>query len=50
VGEFLAALIRLESDDTFRELIKESALNLIHKKYSWEGKLQILDDVLNGRI
>jgi sugar transferase (PEP-CTERM/EpsH1 system associated) len=47
--EFLTALTRLESDEEFRDLVKENALNLIHKKYSWEGKLQILDDVLNGR-
>lgn len=48
--EFLSAIEKLENDKTFRTAIKKSALTLIHEHYSWQGKLQILDDVLHERL
>ena len=49
-GEFLACVKKLDSDTQFREEIKTNALKLIHDRYSWGGKLQVLDDVLNGKV
>lgn len=46
--EFLSCVKRLENELELKKSIKENALRLIHEKYSWEGKLQVLDDVLNG--
>jgi len=48
--EFLTCIKQLDSNAEFREKIKANALTLIHEKYSWEGKLQVLDDVLNGKV
>ncbi|PKG81321.1 group 1 glycosyl transferase [Colwellia sp. 75C3] len=47
---FLSAVEKLENDQVFRTTIKKNALSLIHEHYSWQGKLQVLDDVLNGRL
>ena len=49
-AEFLLSIEKLEQDQQFREMIKDNALALIHDHYSWQGKLQVLDDVLNNRI
>jgi sugar transferase (PEP-CTERM/EpsH1 system associated) len=48
--EFLSCIKQLDCDAEFREMIKANALKLIHERYSWEGKLQVLDNVLNGKI
>ncbi|MBU2869088.1 TIGR03087 family PEP-CTERM/XrtA system glycosyltransferase [Colwellia sp. E2M01] len=48
--DFLSAAERLEDDKAFRAKIKNNALSLIHEHYSWQGKLQVLDDVLNDRL
>ena len=48
--EFLSCIVRLEKEKEFRESIKNNALALIHKHYSWQGKLQVLDDVLQGKV
>ncbi|MBA6357452.1 MULTISPECIES: TIGR03087 family PEP-CTERM/XrtA system glycosyltransferase [unclassified Colwellia] len=48
--EFLSCIKHLDCDAEFREKIKANALKLIHERYSWEGKLQVLDDVLNGKV
>jgi len=48
--EFLTCIKNLDSNTKFREKIKANALKLIHERYSWEGKLQVLDDVLNGKV
>jgi len=48
--EFLSCIKRLEDNSQLRESIKENALKLIHEKYSWEGKLHVLDEVLNGNL
>jgi sugar transferase (PEP-CTERM/EpsH1 system associated) len=48
--EFLSGIDKLENDKAFRETIKQNALKLIHEHYSWQGKLQVLDDVLNDRL
>jgi sugar transferase (PEP-CTERM/EpsH1 system associated) len=48
--EFLSCIKHLDCDADFREMIKANALKLIHERYSWEGKLQVLDDVLNGKV
>ncbi len=45
-SEFLSCIKRLVSDSEFSEKIKANALSLIHRKYSWEGKLQILNETL----
>jgi len=47
-SEFLGCIKRLEDELELKTSIKENALRLIHEKYSWEGKLQVLVDVLNG--
>lgn len=44
--EFLAAIALLEQDYELKNSIKENALILINEKYSWEGKLQILENIL----
>ncbi len=46
--EYLAAISLLEHDPKLKKSIKENALKLINEKYSWEGKLQVLDDILQG--
>jgi sugar transferase (PEP-CTERM/EpsH1 system associated) len=48
--EFLSCIKNLDSNFEFRENIRANALTLIHEKYSWEGKLQVLDDVLNDKV
>jgi sugar transferase (PEP-CTERM/EpsH1 system associated) len=48
--EFLGAIEKLENDEVFRTEIKESALALIKDHYSWQSKLQVLDDVLHDRV
>jgi len=48
--EFLSAVEKLERDKVFRSTIKQNALSLIHEHYSWQGKLQVLDEVLNDRL
>jgi len=48
--EFLNCIKHLDTNAEFREKIKANALTLIHERYSWEGKLQVLDDVLNGKV
>jgi sugar transferase (PEP-CTERM/EpsH1 system associated) len=48
--EFLSCIKHLDNNPEFREKIKANALKLIHERYSWEGKLQVLDDVLNGKV
>jgi len=48
--EFLSAVEKLETDQMLREAIKKNALSLIHEYYSWQGKLQVLDEVLNDRL
>jgi len=47
--EFLTHIEHLEANARFRNLIRENALKLIHEHYSWQGKLQILDDISHGR-
>ncbi len=49
-AEFLSSIDKLEQDPAFCELIKSNALALIHEHYSWQGKLQVLDDVLNDKL
>jgi len=49
-SEFLLAIDTLEANVNFRENIKKNALRLINDHYSWQGKLQVLDDVVNGRL
>ncbi len=49
-NDFLSAVEKLESDQVFRSTVKNNALSLIHEHYSWQGKLQVLDDVLNDRL
>lgn len=46
--EFLTAISLLEQDDELKNSIKESALRLINERYSWEGKLQILENILQA--
>jgi len=48
--EFLQCVERLEHDKPLKEKLKTNALTLIHEHYSWAGKLQVLDDVLNGKV
>ena len=48
--DFLRAVETLENDQVFRATIKKNALSLIHEQYSWQGKLQVLDEVLNGKL
>lgn len=48
--EFLSAVEKLEIDQMLRDTIKKNALSLIHEHYSWQGKLQVLDEVLNDRL
>lgn len=45
--EFLTAIKTLESDAEFKSQLALNALTLINEHYSWQGKLQVLDDVLN---
>jgi len=47
--EFLSAISLLEQDDKLKNSIKENALKLIKEKYSWKGKLQVLDDILQKK-
>jgi len=47
--EFLSCINRLEGDMELKSNIRKRALKLINEKYSWEGKLQILDDTLHGK-
>ena len=44
--QFLSAIKKLENDSELKAQIKEKALTLINEHYSWQGKLQVLDDVL----
>lgn len=46
--EFLTSISLLESDHKLKMHIKDNALRLISEKYSWEGKLQVLDNILQG--
>ena len=48
--EFLSAVEKLETDQMLCDTIKKNALSLIHEHYSWQGKLQVLDEVLNDRL
>lgn len=48
--EFFNAVEKLESDNELLTAIKNNALSLIHQQYSWHGKLQVLDDVLHGKL
>jgi len=48
--EFLTCIENLENNDVFYQRIKNNALNLINEHYSWQGKLQVLGDVINGRL
>jgi len=44
--EFLSAIGMLETDNELKAKIKQNALTLINEHYSWEGKLQVLDEIL----
>lgn len=48
--QFLSCIEQLEHNLIFRDDIKKNALALIHQHYSWQGKLQVLDDVLFSKI
>ena len=45
--DYLAAVNKLESDSTYKNRIRNNALKLINEKYSWDGKLKVLDSFLS---
>lgn len=45
--EFIAQIQRLMEDKELRERLSDNALKLIVDKYSWEGRLQKLDKLIN---
>lgn len=45
--EFITAIKKLETDEAFKKQVAKNALTLIQEHYSWEGKLQVLDDILH---
>ena len=46
-SEYLATIDKLESDPLLKDDIRNAALKLIHDKYSWDGKLKVLDSFLD---
>lgn len=46
--EFLKQINRLEQNSSFKNIIIKNALELIYDHYSWQGKLQTLDDELKS--
>lgn len=46
--DFIQAINLLETDVELKKSIKRNALSLIQEQYSWEGKLQVLADVINS--
>lgn len=46
--DFAAVAIELLSDPLRRQTIARHARQMVEEKYSWEGRLQVLDDLLLG--